>query len=140
MDKLLNLAIDVPEGSENCKRVKRLHERLTLAPIIEVSTFIVRWKHHEPSTVKFDKMKMTIGRSSRNDISISDPFVSRFHAELKREADQVLLSDAGSANGTFLNGQRVRVPMPLRPGDLIRIGESEIKYNSGSKTCSRYQE
>src|SRR5262245_38917606 len=108
-----------------------------MAPIIEVSTFTVRWKYHEPSTVKFDKMKLTIGRSSRNDLAISDPFVSRVHAELKHEGEQVLLSDAGSANGTFLNGQRVRIPMLLQPGDLIRMGETEIEYNSGSKTCSR---
>jgi sigma-B regulation protein RsbU (phosphoserine phosphatase) len=95
-----------------------------------MSTFIVRPKDYEPSTIKFDKMKMTIGRSSRNDICIGDPFASRLHAELKQEGDQVLLIDAGSANGTFLNGQRVTAPIPLRPGDLIRIGETEIEYTS----------
>ena len=98
-----------------------------------MSTFTVRPKDYEPSTVKFDKMKMTIGRSSRNDICIGDPFASRLHAELKREGDQVLLIDAGSANGTFLNGQRVTAPIPLRPGDLIRIGETEIEYNAGEQ-------
>jgi serine phosphatase RsbU (regulator of sigma subunit) len=95
-----------------------------------MSTFIVRPKDYEPSTIKFDKMKMTIGRSSRNDICIGDPFASRLHAELKQEGDQVVLIDAGSANGTFLNGQRVTAPIPLRPGDLIRIGETEIEYTS----------
>ena len=53
------------------------------------------------------------------------PFASRFHAELKQEGDQVLLVDAASSNGTFLIGQRVTAPIPLRPGDLIRIGETE---------------
>ena len=98
-----------------------------------MSTFIVRPKDFEPSTIKFDKMKMTIGRSSRNDICIGDPFASRLHAELKREGDQVVLIDAGSANGTFLNGQRVTAPIPLRPGDLIRIGETEIEYTPGEQ-------
>ena len=91
---------------------------------------MVRPKDCPPLTAKFDKMKMTIGRSSTNGICISDPFASRLHAELKREGDQVLLIDAGSSNGTFLNGQRVTAPIPLRPGDLIRIGETEIEYSS----------
>jgi serine phosphatase RsbU (regulator of sigma subunit) len=104
-----------------------------MQPSIGMSTFIVRPKDFEPSTIKFDKMKMTIGRSSRNDICIGDPFASRLHAELKREGDQVVLIDAGSANGTFLNGQRVTAPIPLRPGDLIRIGETEIEYTPGEQ-------
>ena len=58
------------------------------------------------------------------------PFASRFHAEPKQEGDQVLLVGAGSANGTFVNGKRVTAPVPLRPGDLIRIGETEIEYSS----------
>jgi serine phosphatase RsbU (regulator of sigma subunit) len=104
-----------------------------MQPSSGMSTFIVRPKDFEPSTIKFDKMKMTIGRSSRNDICIGDPFASRLHAELKREGDQVVLIDAGSANGTFLNGQRVTAPIPLRPGDLIRIGETEIEYTPGEQ-------
>jgi phosphoserine phosphatase RsbU/P len=95
-----------------------------------MSTFIIRPKDYEPSTVKMDRMKLTIGRSSRNDICISDPFASRLHAELRREGDHVLLVDNGSANGTFLNGQRVSGTIRLEPGDLIRIGETEIEYKS----------
>ena len=97
---------------------------------IEIPTFMIRPKDCPSSMVKFDKMEMSIGRSSTNGICISDPFASRLHSELKREGDQVLLVDAGSSNGTFLNGQRVTAPVPLRPGDLIRIGETEIEYSS----------
>src|SRR5205814_2318519 len=86
-----------------------------------MSTFIIRPKDFEPSTVKLDRMKLTIGRSSRNDICISDPFASRLHAELRREGDHVLLVDNGSANGTFLNGQRVSGSVRLEPGDLLSI-------------------
>ena len=95
-----------------------------------MSTFIIRPKDYEASTIKMDRMKLTIGRSSRNDICISDPFASRLHAELRQEGDQVLLVDNGSANGTFLNGQRVSGTIRLEPGDLIRIGETEIEYKS----------
>ena len=95
-----------------------------------MSTFIIRPKDFEPSTVKLDRMKLTIGRSSRNDICISDPFASRLHAELRREGDHVLLVDNGSANGTFLNGQRVSGSVRLEPGDMIRIGETEIEFKT----------
>ncbi|HYP29547.1 MAG TPA: SpoIIE family protein phosphatase [Blastocatellia bacterium] len=98
-----------------------------------MDTFIVRPKDYEPSTVKLDKMRLTIGRSSRNDICIGDPFASRLHAELRSEGEQVLLIDNGSANGTFLNGQRVTGSVRLHVGDLIRIGETEIEYASGNQ-------
>src|ERR1044072_8172670 len=98
-----------------------------------MSTFIVRPKDYESSTIKMDRMKLTIGRSSRNDICIGDPFASRLHAELRQEGDHVLLVDNGSANGTFLNGQRVTGTIRLEVGDLIRIGETEIEYTSGGQ-------
>src|ERR687884_1689944 len=95
-----------------------------------MSTFIIRPKDYEPSTIKMDRMKLTIGRPSRNDICVSDPFASRLHAELRREGDNILLVDNGSANGTFLNGQRVSGTIRLEPGDLIRIGETQIEYKT----------
>jgi sigma-B regulation protein RsbU (phosphoserine phosphatase) len=98
-----------------------------------MSTFIIRPKDYESSTVKLDRMKLTIGRSSRNDICISDPFASRLHAEIRRENDQVMLVDNGSANGTFVNGQRVTGLLPLHIGDIVRIGETEIEYSFGEQ-------
>jgi len=98
-----------------------------------MSTFIVRPKDYESSTIKMDRMKLTIGRSSRNDICIGDPFASRLHAELRQEGDHVLLVDNGSANGTFLNGQRVSGAIRLEVGDLVRIGETEIEYTSDER-------
>src|SRR5262245_32196387 len=98
-----------------------------------MSTFVIRPKDYEPSIVKLDRMKLTIGRSSRNDICISDPFASRLHAEIRRENEQVMLVDNGSANGTFVNARRVTVPVHLEVGDVIRIGETEIEYTSGEQ-------
>jgi len=98
-----------------------------------MSTFVIRPKDYEPSIVKLDRMKLTIGRSSRNDICISDPFASRLHAEIRRENEQVMLVDNGSANGTFVNGQRVTGSLRLSVGDIVRIGETEIEYTSGEQ-------
>ncbi len=98
-----------------------------------MATFVIRPKDYEPSIVKLDKMKLTIGRSSRNDICISDPFASRLHAEIRRENEQVMLVDNGSANGTYVNGQRVTGSLRLNVGDIVRIGETEIEYTSGEQ-------
>ena len=133
MNRMLSLALDADGGLENGKRVKRSEGRFALVSAIEMTTFIIHQKGCESQAVMFDKVQMSIGRSSRNDICICDRFASRFHAELKCEGGQVFLSDAGSANGTYLNGQRVSAPMPLRPGDLIHIGETEIEYSYGEQ-------
>jgi serine phosphatase RsbU (regulator of sigma subunit) len=75
---------------------------------------------------------MTIGRSARNDLCIPDPFASRVHAEVRKEADQYILQDLGSANGTLYNGAPVDGTIKLSPGGRIRIGETEIVYDDGS--------
>lgn len=97
-------------------------------------TLIVRPRDYEPSTVTLDKLRTTIGRSSRNEVCISDPFASRLHAEVRQEGDNFVLADMGSANGTFLNGQRVTGPIVLQSRDRIRIGETEIEFQGERQT------
>ncbi len=88
-----------------------------------------------PSGANFEfaleKIRVTIGRSSRNDICINDPFASRLHAEIRREKDAFFVVDNGSANGTYHNGERFTGSAPLRPGDIVRIGETEIQFTDG---------
>jgi len=68
------------------------------------------------------KDSYTIGRDVSCDLVLADMTVSRNHAGLHREAGGWLLSDAGSTNGTRLNGWRVTGPVPLRAGDEVRFG------------------
>ena len=67
-----------------------------------------------------------MGRDLANEITISDPEVSRRHARLKWQGDSVFLEDLGSTNGTFLNGQRIASPQQLRIGDVITLGENIV--------------
>lgn len=68
-----------------------------------------------------------IGRSSSNDISLSDPSLSRFHCRVYFKPDGTLwLSDLGSTNATLLNG-KVAQEEPLRVGDLIEIGQTRLR-------------
>jgi predicted component of type VI protein secretion system len=63
----------------------------------------------------------TIGREGC-DITLGDPDVSRRHAEIQVSNGDILISDLGSTNGTFVNGERIDQPRSLRDGDEVRIG------------------
>ncbi|GAA4840741.1 hypothetical protein GCM10023201_33550 [Actinomycetospora corticicola] len=65
--------------------------------------------------------RISIGRDERNDVVVEDLLASRRHAELLRRGDRWLLVDLGSANGTFVNGRRVRT-RAIGPGDVVAIG------------------
>jgi len=69
-----------------------------------------------------NQQSFTIGRDAACDLVLSDMTVSRSHAGLRREAGGWLLTDAGSTNGTRLNGWRVTEPVPLRAGDEVMFG------------------
>jgi len=72
------------------------------------------------------KGSFTIGRDAACDLVLSDMTVSRTHAGLHRDADSWLLSDAGSTNGTRLNGWRVTEPVPVRAGDRVTFGSMTL--------------
>jgi serine phosphatase RsbU (regulator of sigma subunit) len=82
-----------------------------------------------PFTVDVNKLRMTIGRSVRNEVCLEDPFASRLHAELRAEGDTYWLSDMGSANGVFVNGQRITGTAQVFPGDRLQVGESILELH-----------
>jgi pSer/pThr/pTyr-binding forkhead associated (FHA) protein len=78
-----------------------------------------------------DRPVLTIGRSSGNDLVLVDGLVSRHHAQIRQEGGTTALHDLDSKNGTFVNGQRVRGSIPLQPGDVIRVGQTELVFRPG---------
>jgi len=66
---------------------------------------------------------VNIGRGDYNDIVISDASVSTMHAKLQRREALWILTDLGSTNGTFVEGERLSGEVPLSPGTTLRFGD-----------------
>jgi pSer/pThr/pTyr-binding forkhead associated (FHA) protein len=66
--------------------------------------------------------RFLIGREPNCDLRPRDLLVSRRHAEIFWEGDQIFLRDLNSRNGTLLNDDRVLFPTPLQNGDVITVG------------------
>src|SRR3954447_214587 len=76
--------------------------------------------------------EMIIGRAPGSTLVLSDPSVSRRHARITAEA---VLEDAGSSHGTWLGGERVTAPAPLRDGAKIRLGDAELRVERRRETA-----
>ena len=77
---------------------------------------------------EIDAAAVTVGRGHANDIPLDDEFASTQHARLEARPDGVWLEDVGSTNGTVVNGTRIDGPRKLTPGDVIRIGDTDFRF------------
>ncbi len=73
------------------------------------------------------KKNQTLGRE-KCEIILRDPHLSRQHANIKYLEGQFLLLDLGSANHTFVNDQMIQHPTPLQDGDLISMGNTDLRF------------
>lgn len=80
---------------------------------------------------------ISIGRASDCSIPIKDRYLSRKHAEIVADRGAWVLKDCGSANGTYLNGSRVERDQPLRTGDRIRLGDTELLFEASEHNTDR---
>lgn len=67
---------------------------------------------------------ITVGRGSDNDCVVTDPKISKVHAVLRVEGGTVTVTDPGSHNGTFVDGERILTvtPTPMRSGNRLQLG------------------
>jgi pSer/pThr/pTyr-binding forkhead associated (FHA) protein len=68
-----------------------------------------------------------IGRGDQANLRLPDVGISRRHARLDYDGNQVVLTDLGSTNGTMVNGQRVSA-VALNPGDMIQLGTTTLTF------------
>ena len=78
-------------------------------------------------TFYLDEAVVSIGRLESNDIRLDDPFVSRHHCLIRNEGEQCTIEDLHSANGTYLDGERVEASS-LKEGSIIQIGGSRFLF------------
>ena len=84
----------------------------------------------EGEEFELEAAPLTIGRGGQNDVSIDgDEFASARHSRIETRRDGVWVHDLGSTNGTHVNGVRIDRPRKLAPGDLVRVGETELRFD-----------
>jgi hypothetical protein len=83
----------------------------------------------EGETRRLDSSPLTVGRGPQNDVTlVADQFASAEHVRFEPRTDGMYVLDVGSTNGTFVNGGRLVEPHRLRPGDVVRIGETSFRF------------
>jgi pSer/pThr/pTyr-binding forkhead associated (FHA) protein len=88
--------------------------------------FLVMLEPGNHTKCLLDQDLLTIGRSESADIQIDGDFISRIHVRLLRIGMDTVVEDAGSKNGTWVNGERIKRQV-LKHGDLIRVGSVNFR-------------
>jgi len=98
-----------------------------MTPSVEV------WELAGRRTVELSNDRVTIGKGDENELAIDgDDTVSRLHAVLDRFAAGWCVTDLGSSNGTFVNGERILAARRLRHGDELRVGATKLLFRDSA--------
>jgi len=74
---------------------------------------------------------MSIGRAEGCDLVLAEGGVSRQHAKMTVKGESVVIEDTGSANGTYIEGQRIGAPTIVPPGKVVQVGDYELRVKAG---------
>lgn len=96
---------------------------VTSTPILRLASGPLSGKVVEiPSTLR-------LGRHPFNELSLGDPGVSRYHCWILVRDGNTYVEDLASVNGTYVNGERIKLRQSLKPGDRVRIGSTEFVFS-----------
>ena len=85
----------------------------------------------EGDEITLDTQAITLGRGQTNDVPLSaDEYASTRHARIEPRRDGIWVEDIGSTNGTFVNGIRLTRERRLAPGDVVRVGETDLRFEA----------
>lgn len=97
-----------------------------MSPQIEVISGVRSWR------LELVAERSTVGKAAENDVALADdPTASHLHAVLERFAAGWCVTDLGSSNGTWVNGERIWASRRLRHGDEIRVGQTRLVFRDG---------
>ena len=81
--------------------------------------------------ITLDSSPITLGRGVTNDVPLQgDEYASTRHARIEPRRDGIWVEDIGSTNGTFVNGIRLTRERRLAPGDVLRVGETDLRFET----------
>ncbi len=92
-----------------------------------MAQLIKKLKDRELERIDVTSRETRVGRDETNDVVIDNPGVSRHHASVLYDGKEFSVSDQGSQNGLFVNGQQT-TSWPLREGDAIQVGKFELVF------------
>jgi hypothetical protein len=85
----------------------------------------------EGDELEVDSAPITVGRGGQNDLALAgDEFASSRHVRFEPRSDGVWVQDLGSTNGTYVNGIRIDGARRLAPGDVVRVGETDLRFEA----------
>lgn len=80
--------------------------------------------------------KTTVGRVEDNTFQIPHPSVSSHHCEILLKGSDIAVKDLNSTNGTFINNNQITGEAMVKPGQILRLGQIEIRLESGNAPSS----
>ena len=101
-----------------------------------IPKFVVLSEQLRGKMFELNQDEITIGRSDDRTICLKDPTVSTLHCKVTRNGDKFMIADAGSTNGTKINGTPLTSEQELQNGDIVRIGAFELLYDTEDKTMT----
>jgi pSer/pThr/pTyr-binding forkhead associated (FHA) protein len=131
MDSAAAINVDIPDLKNV---VIAPEEEIEVEPEKEIylAKFTIKDKLRE-TKLSFEKgQRRTVGRSGENDLWLDDHSVSKIHAALiVSDEGQLIMSDTGSTNGTFINEERIAYgkAIPVNPGDKVKFGLINVELS-----------
>jgi pSer/pThr/pTyr-binding forkhead associated (FHA) protein len=105
-------------------------DRLVKQPEVEkkpgITPTIITWREQ---TIPLNGELIRVGRAPQNEVTLDAKNVSRFHCQIKRENERLVIEDLGSTNGTYVNEVRITEPHILSVGDVVRIGHEQLIFH-----------
>ena len=120
-------------------RVQTAHESFILPPVAARTApagggrLVVQESPvlEEGDEFEVDSAPITVGRGGQNDLALEgDEFASARHVRFEPRRDGVWVQDLGSTNGTYVNGIRIDGARRLAPGDVVRVGETDLRFEA----------
>lgn len=111
--------VEAAQPEANVTRANREPPRLT--------RYLTRLDGNDSVIHVISKPRVSIGRTSGNELQIRESYISRHHASILIGPENAIVEDAGSSNGVFLNDRRVRREL-LRDGDIVAFGKARFRY------------